>query len=98
MLAALNSFFMKTAVVMAEVPNPGQGEAPPGSGGFLTVLNWTAWVVFGLAVLGVLITAGAMAINHRRGQGGEHLAALGWVCGGCVVAASASGIVGAFVK
>ena len=97
-LAALNSFFMKTAVVMAEVPNPGQGEAPPGSGGFLMFLKWGAWIVFGLAVLGVLITAGAMMINHHRGQGGQHLAALGWVCGGSVVAASASGIVGAFVK
>ena len=97
-LAALNSFFMKTAVVMAEVPNPGQGEAPPGSDGLTTVIKWAAWIVFGLAVLGVLITAGAMVINHQRGQGGHHLAALGWVCGGCVVAASASGIVGTFVK
>ena len=97
-LAALNSFFMKTAVVMAEVPNPGQGEAPPGSDGLTTVIKWAAWIVFGLAVLGVLITAGAMVINHQRGQGGHHLAQLGWVCGGCVVAASASGIVGTFVK
>ena len=97
-LAALNSFFMKTAVVMAEVPNPGQGEAPPGSDGLTTVIKWAAWIVFGLAVLGVLITAGAMVINHQRGQGGQHLAALGWVCGGSVVAASASGIVGTFVK
>ena len=62
-LAALNSFFMKTAVVMAEVPNPGQGEAPPGSDGFLMFLKWAAWVVFGLAVMGILITAGAMMIN-----------------------------------
>jgi len=97
-LAALNSFFMKTAVVMAEVPNPGQGEAPPGSEGFLTVLKWAAWIVFGLAVMGILITAGAMMVNHHRGQGGHHLAALAWVCAGSVVAASASFIVGAFVK
>ena len=97
-LAALNSFFMKTAVVMAEVPNPGQGEAPPGADGFLTVLKWAAWFVFVLAVLGILITGGKMMINNHRGQGGEHLAALGWVCGGCAIAAAASGIVGVFVK
>lgn len=97
-LAALNSFFMKTAVVMAEVPNPGQGEAPPGSDGLTTVIKWAAWIVFGLAVLGVLITAGAMVINHQRGQGGHHLASLGWVCGGCVVGSAAAAIVGTFVK
>ena len=97
-LAALNSFFMKTAVVMAEVPNPGQGEAPPGADGFLTVLTWAAWFVFVLAVLGILITGGKMMVNNHRGQGGEHLAALGWVCGGCAIAAAASGIVGVFVK
>ena len=97
-LAALNSFFMKTAVVMAEVPNPGQGEAPPGADGFLTVLKWAAWFVFVLAVLGILITGGKMMVNNHRGQGGEHLAALGWVCGGCAIAAAASGIVGVFVK
>ena len=97
-LAALNSFFMKTAVVMAEVPNPGQGEAPPGSDGFVMFLKWAAWIVFGLAVLGVLITAGAMMINHQQGRGGHHLAALGWVCGGCVVGSAAAFIVGAFVK
>lgn len=79
------------------IPDPGQGEAPPGSEGFLTILRWIAWVVFGLAVVGVLVTAGMMMVNNRRGQGGEHAAALGWVFAGCIVAGSASALVGMFV-
>ncbi|MDK7353951.1 hypothetical protein [Rothia aeria] len=98
MLAKVNSLLMDTAVVLADVPNPGQGQAPPGSEGVTTVLGWIAWVVFALAVVGVLITAGAMMLNNRRGQGGEHAAALGWVFAGCIIAASASAIVGMFVR
>lgn len=86
-----------SGVLVAEIPDPGQGEAPPGSEGVLTVLRWAAWIVFALAVLGVLITAGAMMINNRRGQGGEHAQALGWVFAGCIIAASASALVGMFV-
>lgn len=83
--------------LLADIPNPGQGEAPPGSEGVLTILRWAAWIVFALAVLGVLITAGAMMINNRRGQGGEHAQALGWVFAGCIVASAASALVGMFV-
>ena len=79
------------------IPNPGTGEAPPGSEGLLTILKWIAWIVFGLAVAGILITAGTMMINNRRGEGGEHAGRLAWVLGGCILAASAGGVVGALV-
>ena len=86
-----------SSFVITEIPNPGTGEAPPGSAGLLTILKWIAWVVFGLAVAGILITAGAMMINNKRGQGGEHAAALGWVLAGCALASSASAVVGLLV-
>ena len=62
-----------------------------------TIVKWIAWIVFALAVIGVLVTAGAMMINNRRGQGGEHAASLGWVFGGCILASAASGLVGMFM-
>jgi hypothetical protein len=83
--------------VLTEIPNPGTGEAPPGAGGLLTVLKWVAWIVFALAVVGVLIAAGTMMIIHRRGEGGEHAGRLAWIMGGCILASAASGVVGALV-
>ena len=91
MLAAANSFFLNAAVLAGPV------EAPPGSDGVTTIVKWIAWIVFALAVIGVLVTAGAMMINNRRGQGGEHAASLGWVFGGCILASAASGLVGMFM-
>ena len=57
------------AEVLAAVPDPGQGEAPPGAEGFLKILRWAAWVGFGLCVLGVIITGSRMAVSARRGEG-----------------------------
>jgi hypothetical protein len=86
-----------TLTVFAQVPDPGQGKTPPGSDKFLTILQWSAWLAFGVCVLGVIIAGATMAIQHRHGQGGEHAARLGWVAAGCVVAGSASALVGALV-
>jgi hypothetical protein len=83
--------------VIAEVPNPGTGTAPPGSEGLLTILKWIAWIVFALAVVGILICAGTMMVSNRRGEGGEHAGRLAWVLGGCILASVASGVVGALV-
>ena len=55
-----------SGVIIAEVPNPGTGTAPPGSEGILTILQWVAWIVFALAVVGILVTAGTMMVNNRR--------------------------------
>ncbi|MBA3807751.1 MAG: hypothetical protein H0X28_05070 [Solirubrobacterales bacterium] len=83
--------------VMAAVPNPGQGEAPPGSTGFLTILKWAAWIALGVCVLGVILAGAMMAVQARRGEGGEHASRLGWVLGGCIIIGSASALVGAVV-
>lgn len=83
--------------ILAQVPNPGGGEAPPGSEGLLTILKWAAWIALALGVLGVIIAGITMMIQTRRGEGGEGLARLGWVLAGCVIVAGASGLVTAFV-
>lgn len=58
MLAAANAFFLNAAVLAGPI-DPGPGEPPPGSDGVVTVVKWIAWIVFALAVIGVLVTAGA---------------------------------------
>lgn len=83
--------------VFAQVPDPGSGKKPPGSDNFLTILQWAAWIAFGVCVLGVIIAGASMAVQHRQGRGGEQAAQLGWVLAGCIVIGSASGLVGALV-
>ena len=83
--------------VIAAVPNPGQGQQPPGSDGIVKILGWAAWVAVVICVLGVLIAGATMAIQHRRQEGGESMARLGWVLGGVIVIGSASALVGALV-
>jgi type IV secretory pathway VirB2 component (pilin) len=83
--------------LLAQVPDPGAGKKPPGADKFLTILQWCAWVAFGVCVLGVIVAGASMAVQHRHGSGGEHAARLGWVAAGCVVVGSASALVGALV-
>lgn len=71
-------------------PSPSR---PPGTEGLTTLLNWGMWVVTFAGIVGVLIAAGSMMISHRRGEGGEQASRLGWVMGGCCVAAAAGPIV-----
>jgi hypothetical protein len=85
------------SAALAKPPDPGRGVEPPGSKKLELMLGWVAWIVFGLCVTGVLIVAGRMAISHRRGEGGEHAAGLAWVAGACILAGSASAIVGALI-
>jgi len=79
-------------VRLGGIPNPSAVQ-PPGTAGLYTILNWAAWIVTLLCVLGVLLVAGKMAVAHRRGEGSEAVASLGWVLGGCVLAASSAQIV-----
>ncbi|MGH2949967.1 MAG: hypothetical protein ACRDPC_27515 [Solirubrobacteraceae bacterium] len=94
----LDQLSVAALTVFAQIPDPGQGKKPPGSDKFLTILQWGAWIAFGICVLGVIVAGAQMALSHRHGsQGGEHAARLGWVAAGCVVVGSASALVGALV-
>ncbi|MBH1934137.1 hypothetical protein I5Q34_07480 [Streptomyces sp. AV19] len=84
-------------VTLADVPNPGGGEKPPFGDKLLTILKWAAWTVSGACVAGVLGVAGKMALSHRNGEGGEHAKGLAMVMGACIIAGTASGIVGALI-
>ncbi|RKS80636.1 hypothetical protein CLV35_0225 [Motilibacter peucedani] len=70
--------------------------APPGTGGFQTVLNWVGWGVTVAGVAGLMAVGTKMVISHRRGDdGGEQVASLGKVCMGLIVAVAAGPIVNA---
>ncbi|MFC7650612.1 hypothetical protein ACFQX6_67360 [Streptosporangium lutulentum] len=46
---------------------------------------------------GLLFAAGKMALNHSRGEGSENAKSLGWVALACVLAGSATGLIGALL-
>lgn len=79
------------------VPDPGKGEAPPGSEGLVTILRWVFYIASAMCVLGVIVAGGMMAVSVQRGSGGEHVSRLGWALGGCIVIGAASALVGALV-
>ncbi len=78
------------------VPSVGTGTTPPFGPDLLTILQWIAWVATSACVLGVLMVAATMAIRHQRGEGGQHIAGLGWVLAGCILIGTATALVGSF--
>lgn len=81
-----------------DIPDPGNGSAPPGVGdAFEDVMGWAKWVALGLVVLGLIATGALMAINSRRGEGGELLGRLGWAMLGACIIAGAVSVVGFLV-
>ena len=86
-----------TSPVALAVVDPGQGIAPPGSEGIVTIVSWVAWTVLAVCVLGVLLVGARMAVAHRRGEGAEHAVSLAYVLGGAVLVGSASGLIAALV-
>lgn len=73
--------------------SPPSPSRPPGTEGLTTLLNWGMWLVTFAGIVGVFIAAGSMMLSHRRGEGGEQASKLGWVLGGCCVAAAAGPVV-----
>jgi hypothetical protein len=85
------------AAAASDILDPGSGVAPPGAEGITTIVEWVAWVVLAVCVVGVLLVGGRMALAHRRGDGGRYAADLGYVLGGAVLVGSASGLIAALV-
>jgi hypothetical protein len=86
-----------TSPLTLAVVDPGQGVAPPGAEGIVTIVQWVAWTVLAVCVLGVLLVGARMAVAHRRGEGAEHAVSLAYVLGGAVLVGSASGLIAALV-
>lgn len=83
--------------LFAVVPDPTAGSDPPGAAEITNVLHWIFYGVTAACVAGVLIVAGKMALQHRHGEAGQHFGQLGMVLGACIIAGSASALVGTFL-
>ena len=68
---------------------------PPGTQNLQTILNYAGWTVTTLCAAGFLAVAGTMALQHRRGEGGEHVGKLGLVMAAAVLGTAAGPIISA---
>ena len=93
LLASANTAGLDVLAVI----DPGEGQAPPGFEGAVTIINWIAWVAVALCVVAVIVAGIGMLFAGRRGEGGEQAAKLGWVLAGSIVIGGASALVGAVV-
>lgn len=62
-----------------------------------TAKFWTQTVAVALAVVALIMVGIGMFFQHRRGDGGEMLKALGWWIAGVVLISAAAGIVSIFL-
>ncbi|WP_250447712.1 hypothetical protein [Actinotalea sp. C106] len=79
--------------VMAAVPDPAP-RRPPGIEGFDAILSWAKWVSLAVCLLGLFAAGALMAIQSRRGEGGEHVGKIGMALGGVIVISAAGALVG----
>lgn len=88
---------MSVMVMLAQVPDPGNGKKPPGFEKFSVILQWAAYIGIALCVFGLIVCAAQMAIEHRSGGSGGIGGGVAKVMIACILIGSASGIVSALV-
>lgn len=86
-----------TAAAPLEVPNPGDGTAPPGAGKFKDIMGWAKWLALGVCVVALIAAGAVMGFGGRTGDGGEHATRIGRVLVGVVVVSAAFSAVGLLV-
>jgi hypothetical protein len=85
------------APAVLAVLDPGEGTPPPGAEGIVMIVEWVAWTVLAVCVVGVILVGGRMAVAHRRGEGAGFAAELALVLGGAVLVSSASALIAALL-
>lgn len=80
------------AEITASLPNPDPVQ-PPGTGGISLAMGWLKWVALAVCIAGLLIAGAMMAIQSRRGEGGEHAGKIAWALGGVIVISAATSLV-----
>lgn len=79
--------------VIAGVPDPAPVQ-PPGTEGLVSIMGWVKWVALAICVIGLVVAGAMMAIQSRRGEGGEHAGKIGMALGGVIVISAAGALVG----
>lgn len=81
------------ALVPMEIPDPDPIQ-PPGTEGFTAILGWAKWVALAVCILGLFAAGALMAVQSRRGEGGEHVGKIGMALAGVIVISAAVALVG----
>lgn len=92
MIFIIETLNMIASILPGNIPDPSP-EQPPGTGGITTIISWAKWIAYAIAGIGIIFVAIRMAIQHRRGEGGEHLGSLGWVLGAVILVGGGIGII-----
>lgn len=82
-----------TTQLLPLVPNPDPIQ-PPGTEGLTSIMGWVKWVALAVCVIGLIVAGAMMAVQSRRGEGGEHVGKIGMALGGVVVISAAASLVG----
>jgi len=80
-------------VPLGNVPDPSP-QQPPGTEGFTSIMGWGKWIALAICILGLFAAGALMALQSRRGEGGEHVGKIGMALGGVIVISAASALVG----
>ncbi|MGW9114523.1 hypothetical protein [Microbacterium sp. NPDC055683] len=81
------------AATPMQLPDPGPVQ-PPGTSGFVSIMGWGKWVALAVCILGIFAGGAMMAIQSRRGEGGEHVGKIGMALAGVIVISAAAALVG----
>ena len=87
----------RAKLVVAALPDPVPVQ-PPGTDGFTSIMGWAKWVALAVCILGLIAAGAMMAINSRRGEGGEHVGRIGSALGGVILISAAGGLVGVLMS
>lgn len=88
-----NAFDALIGLLPLEVPTP-DASPPPGSQKFIQVMSWAKWVALAVCILGLFGAGALMAIQSRRGEGGEHVGKIGMALAGVIIISAAASFVG----
>lgn len=96
---AINRLLLAPMQVLIPLAPPGNPTAaqPPGTQGLNDIMGWAKWVALAVCILGLVAAGAMMAINSRRGEGGEHVGKIGMALGGVIVISAAGSLVGFLV-
>ena len=83
-MSALHSIAGVANDLIAALPDPNP-EAPPGQERINRLLGWAKWISLAVCIAGLFAAGALMAIQSRRGEGGEHVGKIGMVLGGVIV-------------
>lgn len=79
--------------VLAGLPDPDPAQ-PPGTEGLTDLLGWARWVALAVCILGLFVAGALMAVQSRRGEGGENVGKIGMALAGVIVISAAVALVG----